>query len=128
MKEVILDSKAVLKIDPAPFAVSKSLYQAVIEEMKSIKIDVNVSDGNFFKDIFCVTFSSKRVELALDECMKRVLYNGNKISAETWEPIEAREDYTAVCFEVLKENLTPFMKSLYAQYAQILAILQGSRA
>lgn len=121
MREVTLPSGAILKMNLAPFKVSKSLYQAVLEECKDIKLSFDTPlDVNLIKDLFCTGMSSKKIEDALYKCMERCLYNGQKISEETFEDEKAREDYMTVCIEVAKENINPFMKSLYAQYGDIL--------
>lgn len=124
MPKITLPSGAELDITPSPFTVAKALYQAVAAEGKDLKLDPSAEiDVNFYKDIFCVALSSKKIEAALAECMKRVTYNGVKVTDETFEPIEARDDYLSVCFEVMKENIQPFTKSLYAKYADILGSL-----
>lgn len=129
IKEVKMPSGAILKINLAPFGDSKALYQAVLEEAKGLKIDGQAElDVNLFKDIFCAGFSSKKIEAALMLCMKRALYNDLRITDETWEPVAAREDYMPACFEVAKENLLPFTKSLSAQYALILGQLKKGQA
>jgi len=121
---VKLPSGAELVITLAPFADSKTLYQAVLEEMKDLKLDPEAEiDVNLFKQFFCVGFSSKKIEAALWECFKRVTYNGLKVSKDTFEPEEARDDYFMVCIEVAKANIAPFVKSLYAQYSQVLGNL-----
>jgi hypothetical protein len=121
MTEVKLSSGAKLEITLADFDLSKALYQAVLEEFKSMKIDEEEKIGvNLFKNVFCLGFSSKKIEFALWACMTRVLYNGLKVTKETFEPAEARGDYMDVCFEVAKENISPFTKSLYAKYYPIL--------
>ena len=71
-------------------------------------------DVNLRKDLFCTFLASKKIEAALAECMKRVTYNGLKITEDTFEPVEARDDYLTVCVEVTRENVVPFMKSLFA--------------
>lgn len=120
MKEVKLPSGAILKITLSPFAISRNLYQAVLEEAKGLKFDANQEiDVNIYKDLFCTALASKKIEACLDECMKRVLYKDVKVTSDTWEPVEARDDYLMACFEVAKENIEPFMKSLYAQYSHI---------
>ncbi len=127
--KIDLPSGAILEVGLAPFGVSKALYQAVLEEAKTLKIDSKDElDVNLFKDIFCAGFSSKRIESCLDECMKRTLYNGKKIDSMTFEPEEARQDYMLVCFEVAKANISPFTKSLYAKYSDILGKLKASLA
>lgn len=125
-RKVALPSGAELTIQLAPFADSKALYQAVLEEAKSLKIDAGADlDVNLFKDIFCSGFSSKKIESCLDKCLSRALYDGQKITAETFEPEGARQDYMAVCFEVASDNIAPFLKSLYAKFSVVLENLKG---
>lgn len=127
MTEVDLPSGAKLRIQPAPFKDSRALYQAILEEAKVLKLDPKTEiDVNLFKDLFCVGVSSKKIESCLWECMKVVRYNELKIDADTFEKVEAREDYLTVCFEVAKENVLPFMKNLYAKYAPMLGVLKSS--
>lgn len=128
MKEVILPSGAKLEITPSPFGTAKALFQAVLEEMKELKLDKNLDDVSVVKDLFCAGFSSKRIESALNECMKRVLYDGLKISDDTFEPVKARQDYLMACIEVAKENIHPFTKSLSAAYSAILGLAGTSPA
>lgn len=120
---VDLPSGAKLTIQPAPFAEAKALYQAVLDEIKHIDFSTQDEMSKLLKDLLCYGFSSKKIEAALYKCMDRVLYNGLKITDETFEPVDARGDYLVVIFEVAKENVEPFMKSLYAQYGQVLASL-----
>lgn len=126
---VTLPSGAKLEITPSPFGISKSLYQAVAEEFKGLKLDLKAEvDGNFIKDLACVAVSSKKIETCLEDCMKRALYNGVKIDKDTFEPVKAREDYLTVCYEVARVNLLPFTKSLSAQFSQVVGMLRGSQA
>jgi hypothetical protein len=125
-KSVTLPSGAELRITVSPFPISKALYQAVMEEMKAVRLDPSAEiDANLFKDLLCIATSSKKIEGCLEKCFERSLYNGRKIDTETFEPVEARDDYLAVCWEVAKENILPFTKSLYAQYAPLLEKLRS---
>lgn len=127
MREVKLPSGAVLKITLAPFADSKALLNAVLEESKGLRVNPEDEvDVNLFKDIFCSGLSSKKIEAALMVCMGRVLYNDRKIDGETFEAEEARQDYIMACFEVASDNIRPFMKSLFAEFGAILASLKSS--
>lgn len=125
MKEVVLPSGAILKITISPFAISKALYQAILKDVKGIKVDSKTELSNVYKDLFCIGFSSPEIEKCLWECLKRCTYNNGKgdlkIEESTFEPLESRQDYMGVCIEVVKENTLPFVKSLYAEFQQILA-------
>ncbi len=125
-KKVKLPSGAELEIWVSPFEVSKALYQAMLDEVRGLKLDPKAEvDVNFFKDLFCAGFSSKKVEECLKECLKKATYNGARISSDTFEPVEARQDYMQVCFEVAQENVAPFTKSLYAKYQTILELMKS---
>jgi hypothetical protein len=125
-----LPSGAELKITLSPFAVSKDLYQAFLVEMKNLKMDPKQEiDANFFKDIFCVAFSSKEIEEKLFKCMEKTMYDTTQLKSKAeiesaFEPESARDDYFQVCFEVAKANIMPFTKSLYAQYSHIWELLK----
>lgn len=122
-----LPSGAKLEITIAPFKDARALYQALLEEVKSLKMDPEAEvDVNLWKDLFCAALSSKKIEAALDVCMARALYNGVRISDETFEKVEAREDYIDACYEVAKANIQPFTKSLYVKYSHILGKLKVS--
>lgn len=129
MTEVTLPSGAILQITLSSFPVSKELYQTILEEFKHLNLDGEKEiDPNLFKDIFCTGFSSKKIEKCVWKCMEKAVYNKLKIDENTFEPEEARQDYTTVLMEVAKANVNPFLKSLYAQYSKVLEILQKPRA
>jgi hypothetical protein len=122
MNEIDLPSGAKLRISLSSFGVSRELFQAVMEELKGTKMAASTEiDVNLFKDLFCAGFASKKIERAVWECMKKALYNGQKISEETFEAEEARQDYLPVMWEVAKANLNPFLKSLYAVFEESLS-------
>lgn len=122
MKEVKLPSGAVLKITLSPFSDSKALYQALLEEFRKMDFKSSTDIPVILKDILCAGFSSKKIELCLEQCFKRCIYsNGNgdlKIDGMTFESEESRGDYISVCMAVTKENVAPFMKGLFAEFQQ----------
>jgi hypothetical protein len=132
MREVKLPSGAVLKLKAAAFPVSKALYQAVLEELREIPISAQTQMASVYKDMFCVGFSSKKVEECLKECFKCCQYcdgRGDlKIDDDTFEPVAARDDYLTVCMEVAKENINPFGKSLYAEYGKYLEMILNGQS
>jgi hypothetical protein len=131
MKEFKLPSGATLKITPSSFSEAKALYQAVLEELRDLSVDSKTDMAALYKDFFCVGFSSKKIEACLWECFKRCTYNSGKgdlkIDQDTFEPIATRDDYWTVCMEVAKENIHPFLKSLYAEYGHFLAMMQNDQ-
>lgn len=132
MQEIKLPSGAVLKMGNTPFAVSKALYQSVLEELKGVSLDSKTELSTLYKELFCIGFSSKKIEACLYECFKRCLYfDGSKelkIEESTFEPEEARQDYMMVCMEVGKFNILPFGKSLWSEFQRILKeMTEGSQ-
>ena len=115
MREVKMPSGATLKITPAPFSESKALYQALLREVKGIPINKDMPMVELYKSLYTSAFSSAEVEKALWPCMSRCLYNDLKVTPDTFEPVEARQDYEQVCIEVAKENAGPFANRLYAE-------------
>ena len=126
MREVKLPSGSVLGISVAPFADARALYQALLEEGLSLQLDVEAEmDANFFKDIFCKGFSSKKIESALTKCMERAVIDGLKVTNDSFEPEDKRQDYFTVLFEVAAENIRPFTKSLSVQLKPLIETIQG---
>lgn len=131
MEEVKLPSGAVLKIQIAPFSDAKALYQAVLEEMRSVEITSKTDMASVFKDLACIGFSSRRIEAALEKCFERCLIDQGKgvlkIDKNTFEPVERRDDYLVVCLAVAKANIGPFVKSLYAEYGKFQAMIENAQ-
>lgn len=124
--ELKLPSGALLKIQVAPFADAKALYQAILEESKGLHVSASSDLTSVFKDFACIGFSSKKIEACLEQCFKRCTYDSGKgalkIDKDTFEPLEAREDYIIVCVAVAKENILPFGKSLMQEFSHFVAI------
>lgn len=128
-REVILPSGAKLEITVAPFRISKALYQAMADEAKALKLDPAAEvDVNFWKDLFCIGVASPAIEDKIWACLDRATYNGLKITQETFEPIEARDDYLTACFEVAQDNVRPFTKSLFVRYSVLFQGLLSTLA
>lgn len=126
-KSVTLPSGAKLDITVSPFPVARNLYQAIASELKALKVEtVTELDANLLKDVFLTALSSKPIESALWACMDRATYKGLRITQDTFEPEDAREDYFAVCMEVAQENVRPFTKSLFVQWKATFQKMQSS--
>ena len=94
-----LDSGAQIEVQAASFEKGHRLLQAV--RKSSLPTD----------ELVDVILSSE-VQPALWDCMAICLYNGAKITRDTFESDTARGDYLIVAKEVLVYNLTPFFKGL----------------
>ena len=127
MADITLSSGATVVITAAPFADSKELFQAVLRELQistdgtDSKSEVSVMLTRFL----AAGFSSKEVEKCLWKCALRCTHNGVKIVPETFEPVERRPDYMECMLAVAKENLNPFLKSLFAEFKNALSLIQS---
>ncbi len=125
MREIDLPSGRKMEVIPAPFTESKKLYQAVAAELLRLQIRGSDEQWELVKNMLCLVIASPSVEAALAPCLKRCTYQGQKFKEDTFEPVEAREDYLDFCYEVAKENVAPFTKSLFAQFKGMLSALQA---
>ena len=122
MKEHKLPSGAMLRFELAPFKESRALYQSILREVKEVRLDdKDELNMDLFKNIFCTLLSSEEIEKCIFVCMEKSLYNNFKITEESFEPEEARQDYLECLMTVAWENILPFGKALFAEYAPIIA-------
>lgn len=124
---VSLPSGAELEMTLAPFMEGERLFTATAECVKGVKIDGNAevsdltSNLNSLKDMFLSCLTSKEMKDAILACLKRCTYNKQRITSwDIFDDVKAREDYLAVCWEVVKFNLTPFTKSLISKFSGLL--------
>lgn len=120
MKTFDLPSGAKLRIGLAPFADARDLYQSVLNEVKTLKVDDDVEiDFSFLLSIACTLLSSKDVESKMEKCMKKCLYNDDKITNDIFEDEEARQDYLDCVARVIWENIYPFGKAHFSRFQDI---------
>lgn len=127
MDEIGLPSGVILKISKTPFAISKTLYQAVLEELKGIQMKSDGEIADLIKEMSWIWFGSKKVEAALQECFKYCIYGELKIDKDTFESEKTREDYWQVCVEVLEYNIKPFTKGLFVGSSRLLTTVFGNQ-
>lgn len=126
MKEsVTLKSGAELQLQMATFALSMRLLKSVVNELKAVKLDIMLNGQldlkklqqmdlpiDMLKNACCQMLGSDAVETAVMDCAKVCLYAGEKITRDSFEKEEARQDYLPCAWEVMKMNLAPFFKGL----------------
>lgn len=124
-----LPSGATLEITLAPFSDANDLRRIVASELKNVKIssELELTEPNFIKELFCTGMASKEIEASIWNLLKRCTYNGLKIIEDTFEPIEARGDYLSICSHVAIENLRPFANGLLSQFKDIFKNLAQLR-
>lgn len=126
MDPILLPSGAKLVITRAPFQVANGLLKVVARELTRVQFDLDLGnielsnigakDLDTLKNAIFQLVQSEAVEEALNRCLARCLYNGQKIVAEsTFESEEARGDYYPVVWEVMQANLLPFLGSLLSR-------------
>lgn len=125
-EKVSLPSGAELEMTLAPFMEGERLFSATAECLKGVKVDGNAdvsdltSNLNSLKDMFLSCLTSQAMKEAILACLKRCTYNKQRITSwDIFDDIQAREDYLAVCWEVVKFNLTPFTKSLISKFNEV---------
>lgn len=118
---ITLESGAILTIQIAPFSLGWKLSQVIARELAQVRLELDASvdlkklggnDVNTLKNVAFQLLQSETLERAVFACMEKCLYNGQRITAQTFEPEDARQDYLPVAWEVIKVNLRPFVKNL----------------
>ncbi|MBO7735900.1 MAG: hypothetical protein J6S67_25245 [Methanobrevibacter sp.] len=132
--KVSLPSGAELEITLAPFSEGERLFSATAECLKGVKVDGNAdiqditSNLNGIKDMFLSCLTSQAMKDAILACLKRCTYNKQRITSwDVFDDVKAREDYLAVCWEVVKFNLTPFTRSLFSKFSGLIKETQTSQ-
>ena len=124
-QETTLKSGIVLRLQVATFKQSMRLLKVVVNEIKAVDLGIVVNGQidlkklqsmdlpvDAIKNVVCQMIGSDAVDKALSECMGVCLYDGEKITAETFESENARQDYLPVAWEVMQVNLLPFFSGL----------------
>jgi hypothetical protein len=112
-REVTLPSGAKLTVNIAPFKDAKNLFQVMAKEWKGLDPKVMAS-AQGMTSMFMSAFSSTDVDKALWPCMARSLYDGEKITPDSFEAEASRQDFIPSCLEVVSENIVPFTKGLFS--------------
>lgn len=118
------------KFNDADFITAMKLKKAVIGAVKESNVDLskidmdnlNLASIDTIGQIILAADSSEKVEKAIFDCLKRCTYNGEKITPDTFEPIEARKDYYDIIIECLKGNLGPFFEPLYLKLQKLFQV------
>lgn len=131
MKEIPLESGAVLNIGDTPFAESKELFQAMLRSGKANGFDFT-TEQTMAGSLLAAGFTSPEVEKAMWVCLGRCTYGtdpdatkNKRITKESFESADTRVDFVAVCVEVAIENIGPFTKGLYAVLPRIAGLIKN---
>ena len=127
--KIILSSGAKLEITPLPYLKAWIVSQIVVKEIEKIGLDTKelksidfknlmAVDALNFKNPLCAILGSEPIIEAAKTCMERCTYNSLRIDDDTFERIEARQDFLPVVFSVLKENISPFFANLFSFFTK----------
>ncbi|TDE17716.1 phage tail assembly chaperone [Dyadobacter psychrotolerans] len=123
MEQLTVPSGAKVVMDIASFEDAMALKNAVEREIKEAKLSINLAGVSSTSDLDIGEFltmamavdSSAEVNRCLMKCLMRCTYNGEKITANTFEPRECRQDYMPIMMQCMKDNLTDFFKPLVSK-------------
>lgn len=130
-------SGAKVKIDLAPFVDAMALKNAITKTLadggisfgsKGIALDTDIDVGAMLGHIMRLD-SSPEVNAAIFKCLERCTYNNFKITHDTFEGADARQDYYDVVTACVKENIAPFFKGLVSKLNGLGAMIpsQGQK-
>ena len=133
MAEFVAASGAKVVINTAPFKDVMALKSAIGKELANSSFNLpldmslkNLKDVDFdiaaFGKLILLVDSSEEVNKHLFSCLARCLRNDEKITLNTFEIEDARQDYYEIVISCLKVNLSPFLKALISQLPQIAAV------
>lgn len=119
MENIQLKSGRTLGMTMAPFSVGSKLYRTIAKELREVKLELPAGtksitdlDIGVAKDAILQLIASSELEAVVFECFNRCTLDGVKVTRETFESEEGREDYFPAALEVVKYNLTPFFRGL----------------
>jgi len=119
-------SGAKVVINPADFEAAMELKSCIMRELSKADVKVELSALTSESDLtdiiklFAMIDSSKAVQDAVFNCLVRCTHNGEKITRQTFDEVNHRQDYYDIVFNCIKENLTPFAKSLRLWFSTIM--------
>lgn len=113
MVEFIAKSGKKVVVNTAPWVDAKNLKAAIEKEASKagFKFDMQADISSLLSMALSVD-SSPDVETALYSCLARCTRDNNKITMQTFDAKEAREDYYEIVKSCLMENFAPLVVSL----------------
>jgi hypothetical protein len=123
MMEYTSSNGANITINASSFGDALLLKKEAVKIIKKSNIDIASIDLDFKNlkiiiNILLEADSNDDFEKAVFNCLKRCKYNDLKITRDTFEEIEARENYYEIVTKCIIENLGPFIKPLVSLYTQ----------
>lgn len=124
MQSVTLPSNHILELGTPEFSSAKKLFKTLAKELRDVDINLESldfqalggKDVNAFKNVFLQVAASDAIEACVFECAAKSLLQGQKITVNTFNDVELRQDYLLVAWEVMKLSLSPFFASLTLKF------------
>lgn len=129
--DLTVKSGAKVVINTAPFEDALALNNAIGQLLPSIDIkmdaELNIDVASMAK-VMVVVGTQAPVQTLVMKCLARCTYNGQAITPSTFEPVTAREDYYECAIACVKENIGPFVNSLFSQFSGLLEAMPKNPA
>lgn len=113
-------SGAKIKINVADFEDAQNLKFAIQKALKAEGFEMKDMSDILSADMWPIAKlamavdCSKEVNEALWPCLARCSRNGDKITKQTFEPVDARQDYYEIAVSCIKENVGPLFVGVSA--------------
>ena len=132
MSELIFDNGSKADIKILPFQEAIELKNVLFKSIADSKISMNSLKGIQTDTLITIELieplvnsvlfvdSNPKFNEVLMKCLGRCLYNGVKITYQTFEEIESREHYYPIVIELIKVNIIPFFKGLASRLQALL--------
>lgn len=125
MREVKLESGATLKIYPSTFGDARKLFKVMVAEAQKLEV-LSLTPEQMLESLWKNTLASDAVEQAVQACLVSCVYfrpgqKELKVDEDTFRDQATWSDFLPVCYEVVKENVLPFMKGLSVGFGKMLA-------
>lgn len=119
-EKITLKSGSTLELQMADFDDAMRLFQTIANELKTVDVhldgltieQIKGTDINGIKNAILQLLGSTAMIREIRSCAARSLYNGNRITKDSFNPPEARQDFLPVAWEVIKFTLAPFFAGL----------------
>lgn len=125
VEAITLPSGHVLELGVPEFSSAKKLFKTLARELRDVDVnlenldlkEIGGKDINVFKNVFLQVAASDAIEACVFECAAKSMLNGQKITVNTFNDVDLRQDYLLVAWEVIKLSLTPFFSSLSLRFS-----------
>ena len=100
-------------------------------ELELLKINLNLGDIfsgkainsdtiNTFKNALLILDSSKELEDLIFRCLTRSLYNGLKITQDTFNDIDAIAEFNTIKMQTVVQSVSPFFKNQSSVLSELI--------